>query len=116
MGGRTGVNDIVLIHVEDSPYSFARIEDIRDDWKKGWYHVTFLMLQVPLLVATWILRDAYIDGAEFTMDGQRIRLEKVVAPPSETPVPDPEPAPKDKNEPSGKTETGKVISFEKLKK
>ncbi len=114
MGERTGVQDLVLIYLEDKPYSFARIEDIRDDWKKGWYHVTLLLLQVPLLVVTWILRDAYIDGAEFTMDGKRIRLEKVVAPLTE--APEPEPSAKDTKEPSGKKDSGKIISFDKLKK
>ena len=114
MGERTGIQDLVLIYLEDKPYSFARIEDIRDDWKKGWYHVTLLLLQVPLLVVTWILRDAYIDGAEFTMDGKRIRLEKVVAPLNE--APEPEPSAKDTKEPSKKKDSGKIISFDKLKK
>ena len=114
MGERTGVQDIVLIYLEDKPYSFARIEDIRDDWKKGWYHVTLLLLQVPLLVVTWILRDAYIDGAEFTMDGKRIRFEKVVTPLPE--IPEPEPSANDTKEPSEKKDSGKIISFDKLKK
>jgi len=29
---------------------------------------------------TWILKDTYINGDEFTMGGKRIRLEKVLAP------------------------------------
>lgn len=113
---RTGVTDIVLIHVEDKPYSFARIEDIRDDWKKGWYHVTFLLLQVPLLVVTWILRDSYIDGAEFTMEGKRIRLQKVVAPETAPPSPGPEPSKPDPKETPQTNENGKIITFEKRKK
>lgn len=111
---RTGITDIVLIHIEDIPSSFARVEDIKDDWKKGWYHVTLLLLQIPLITVTWILRDTYIDGTEFTMDGKRIRLEKITAPETGT----------DKNElsesvekkASDKTEPGKVIAFDKLKK
>ncbi len=112
MGERTVVKDIVLIYLEDQPYSFARIEDIRDDWKKGWNHVTLLFLQVPLQQVTWILRDSYIDGTEFTMDGKRIRLEKVIAP--ETPQPPSEP--EQPKEPADKKSGGKIISFEKLKK
>ncbi len=73
-------NDIVLIHFEDQPLSFARIEQILPDNKPDWYHVTLLMLQVPLQVVTWILRDRYIAGDEFTMNGKRMRLEPVVSP------------------------------------
>ncbi len=75
-------NDIVLIHFEDQPLSFARIEAILPDDKPDWYHVKLLMLQVPLQVVTWILRDRYIMGDEFTMNGKRMRLERVVCPES----------------------------------
>ena len=73
-------NDIVLIYIEDEPLSFARIEDILADSKPDWYHVKLLLLQIPLQIVTWILRDVYIEGAEFTMNGKRMRLEIVVAP------------------------------------
>jgi hypothetical protein len=73
-------HDIVLIHFEDNPLSFARIEQILPDSKPDWYHVKLLMLQVPLQVVTWILRDRYIMGDEFTMNGKRIRLERIVCP------------------------------------
>ncbi|MFC1812016.1 hypothetical protein ACFL03_04945 [Thermodesulfobacteriota bacterium] len=73
-------NDVVLIHFDDNPLTFARIEKISPDIKKDWYHVKLLLLQVPPQAVTWILRDAYISGEEFTMDGKRMRLEKVVCP------------------------------------
>lgn len=73
-------NDVVLIHFEDQPLSFARIEQILPDNKPDWYHVKLLMLQVPLQVVTWILRDRYILGDEFTMNGKLMRLETVVCP------------------------------------
>ncbi|BBO84283.1 hypothetical protein DSCO28_48490 [Desulfosarcina ovata subsp. sediminis] len=73
-------NDVVLIHFEDQPLSFARIESILPDNKPDWYHVKLLMLQIPLQVVTWILRDRYIMGDEFTMNGKRMRLELVVCP------------------------------------
>ncbi len=73
-------NDIVLIHFEDHPLSFARIEEILPDNKTDWYHVKLLMLQVPLQVVTWILRDRYITGDEFTMNGKRMRLERILCP------------------------------------
>ncbi|MCU0559245.1 MAG: hypothetical protein MUD16_03540 [Desulfobacterales bacterium] len=105
-------NDIVLIHFEDKPLTFARIEAISPDHKPGWYHVKLLMLQVPLQTVTWILRDAYIDGGEFTMNGKRMRLERVQAP-EETPAPGQSPPPT----PAGRDAAGgKVISLADLKK
>ena len=73
-------NDVVLIYFEDKPLAFARIEDISPDIKAGWYHVKLLFLQVPLQAVTWILRDSYVEGAEFTMNGKKMRLERVVCP------------------------------------
>jgi len=77
----TTENDLVLIYMEDVPLSFARIERILADSKPDWYHVKLLMLQVPPHIVTWILRDIYINGSEFTMQGKRMRLEKVLVPP-----------------------------------
>ena len=102
-------NDVVLIYLENQPISFARIEDISPDVKKDWYHVKILMLQLPLQVATWILRDIYIDGQEFTMGGDRMRLEPVVCPKA----PDPS---EDKPKKLKKSNDGKVISLLDLKK
>ena len=110
-------NDLVLIYLEDEPLSFARIEDILADSKRDWYHVKLLLLQIPPQVVTWILKDVYIEGAEFTMQGKRMRLEKVVIPDEPQPR---EPAAKDEeeNEPKQKKDTGpaKVISLADLKK
>ncbi len=73
-------NDIVLVYFEDSPLTFARIESISSDMKRDWYHVKLLILQVPIHAVTWILKDIYIDGEEFTMNGKRMRMELVVCP------------------------------------
>jgi len=102
-------NDIVLIYLEDQPISFARIEEISPDVKKEWYHVKILVLQVPLQVVSWILRDIYIDGQEFTMDGKRVRLEPVVCPKE----PDFSNGKQKKPE---KPDAGKVISLADLKR
>jgi len=106
-------NDIVLIYFEDAPLVFARIEQILPDHKPGWYHVTLLMLQLPVQLVTWILRDAYINGDPFTMDGKKMRLEKVVTPES--------PATEDRDDADASKTLGgqppsKVISFTDLKK
>jgi hypothetical protein len=76
----TTMGDLVLIYFEDKPMSFARVEDILPDNKPGWFHIKLLMLQVPLQVVNWILRDVYIEGDEFTMNGNRMRMERVVSP------------------------------------
>jgi hypothetical protein len=111
----TTENDIVLIHFEDQPLSFARIEEILPDNKPDWYHVKLLMLQVPLQVVTWILRDRYIAGDEFTMNGKRMRLERVVCPESLPEADDP--AGKLPEKPAQPTD-GKatVISFKNKRK
>jgi len=110
-------NDLVLIYMEDMPLSYARIENILADSKPDWYHVRLLLLQVPLQIVTWILRDVYINGAEFTMQGKRMRLEKVLVPqdPSEL-----EPEQENKDAPAARKNKGtgqaKVISLSDLKK
>jgi len=109
-------NDIVLIYFEGQPLVFARIESILADSKPNWYHVELLMLQVPLTVVTWILKDIYINGEDFTMDGKKMRLERVVAPA-------PEVAPEEEGGPgpplrtrSQKSAGPKVISLADIKK
>lgn len=116
------INDVVLIYLEDTPVSFARVESILPDRKKDWYQIKLLMLQIPLQVVTWILRDVYINGDEFTMNGKKMRLEKVECPVEEMPVPEPEPreSESDRSE-SGEAEKteespGRIISFAELKK
>lgn len=74
------INDIVLIYLEDSPVSFARIESILPDAKKDWYHIKLLMLQIPLQVVTWILKEDYLNGDEFFMNGKQMKLKKVECP------------------------------------
>lgn len=72
--------DIVLIYSEGTPLTFAKIEEILPDIKPNWYHVKLLILQVPLQPVTWILRDLYLNGEEFTMDGRKVRLELIECP------------------------------------
>ena len=102
--------DIVLIYFEDKPVVFARIEEILPDSKRSWYHVRLLMLQVPVHTITWILRDSYIDGAEFTMNGKKIRMEVVICP--EEPPEEPDDPGKNEKIPETKApDTARVISF-----
>ena len=107
-------NEIVLIYFEDKPLVFARIEEILPDVKANWYHVKLLMLQVPLQLVTWILRDVYINGEQFTMDGKKMRLELVQNPEKDKPSQrDKTPAAK---APAKKSNPAKVISLADAKK
>ena len=76
-------NDLILVHIENRPAFFARVESISPDIKSGWWRVKLLMLQVPLAATTWFLDNEQIRGAEFTMGGIPIRIEKIVVPSTE---------------------------------
>ncbi len=124
------INDIVLIHLEDAPVSFARVESILPDHKKDWYQIKLLMLQIPLQVVTWILKDAYINGEDFFMNGKKMRLDVVECPgeelgaaqvetlPSRDNAPENEDKPDAEETPDQKPDQkpGKIISFDSLKK
>lgn len=73
-------NDIVLVYMEDSPLFFARVEEIWPDVKKDWFNIELLVLQIPVKVVVWTLKDIYINGTEFFMGGKRMKIE-VVTPP-----------------------------------
>lgn len=109
------IHDIVLIYFEDKPLVFARIENISPDVKPDWFQVSLLLLQLPLQSATWILRDVYINGEEFTMNGKKMRLEKVVAPVAPAESAGPGAGVKEVPE-TKKSGTAKVISLKDLKK
>jgi hypothetical protein len=110
-----GINDLVLVHIDNKPGFFARIEDITPDVKPGWWQVKLLVLASPLQIFTWTLDENQIEGEPYTMGGTPIRLEKVVSPvekkveatgvagPGEGPV-------------KGKREPGKVVSLSERKK
>ncbi|ACN14014.1 conserved hypothetical protein [Desulforapulum autotrophicum HRM2] len=108
-------NDVVLIYLEDDPVSFARVESIEPDVKKDWYHITLLMLQIPLQTVTWTLKDLYINGEDFFMGGKRMKIE-VVESPGEVAVEEAHDTDVEasKEDPSGeipKESRGKVISL-----
>jgi hypothetical protein len=108
------IHDLVLIYLEDKPISFARIERIDPDVKAGWFRVKLFILQVPLQSVTWILRDTYIDGVEFTMSGKRMRIERVVCPEDDTLSADESTQPPSEPPPSGAG--AKVIDMKSLLK
>jgi hypothetical protein len=74
------INDVVLVHVDNKPGFYARIEDITPDGKPGWWQVRLLVFTFPLQVFTWILDEFQLEYAPFTMGGTPIQLEAVVSP------------------------------------
>lgn len=76
--------DLVLVHIDHKPSFFARVEDINPDYKRGWWHVKLFVLSLPMRVVTWIIDDEQIRGADFTMGGTPVRLEKIQPPREET--------------------------------
>lgn len=72
--------EVLLTYFQDNPGFFVRVENIQPDRKKGWWRMTFLILAVPLQTLTWILDDDQMRGSDFTMGGQSLRIERVVAP------------------------------------
>jgi hypothetical protein len=71
------IGDVVLIYHNEQPAFFAQVQDISPDHKRDWYQVKLLVLQVPLTEVTWILREEYVNGEMFEMDGDNIRMEIV---------------------------------------
>jgi len=84
----TTLNDLVLVHIDNKPGFYARIEAITPDLKPGWWQVKLLVLTQPLQVFSWILDESQINGAPFSMGGTPVMLEKLVSPvaPSERPA------------------------------
>jgi len=115
----TREGDLVLVYVDNQPAFFARIEAILADVKPHWFQVRMLVLQLPLVVITWILREPYINGEEFTMGGRPMRMEKVVAPEAvdleQEPLPTETQALSESGSeqvrPGGRQEEGKVVSL-----
>lgn len=73
----TDPGDLVLILSAGEAAGFARVEAIRPHELDGWFHCDLLLLAVPPRPITWILEREQIDGTEFTMSGQPIRLERL---------------------------------------
>lgn len=65
------IHDLVLIHVDNKPGFYARVEEILPDVKPGWWQVKLLVLTFPMQVFTWILDDLQIEGTDFTMGARR---------------------------------------------
>jgi hypothetical protein len=108
-------NDLVLVHIDNKPGFYARIEEISPDVKPGWWQVRLLVLAFPLQVFTWTLDESQINGEPYTMGGTPVRLEKVVSPVVMVEKPGDD-APVRETGEKGKREGAKVVSLRDRKK
>ena len=69
------IGDVVNVYYREKPAFFARIDSITPDIKKHWFMVELLILTIPLRKVTWTLREEYINGMPFTMEGEEVRIE-----------------------------------------
>ncbi len=79
------INDLVLVHLDNKPAFYARINDINPDVKRGWYQVELLVLSQPSQTLVWILEESHLQGQEFTMGGRPVKL--ILVPPKTPPQP-----------------------------
>jgi len=75
--------EVVLVHSEDEPAFFARIEKVAPDKKKGWWQLTLLILTIPLQKITWILDEDQMRGQTFTMNKIPMHISRVESPDQE---------------------------------
>ena len=104
------IGDVVLVYHRDRASFFARIDSIEPDIKKGWYKVQLLILTLPIRAVTWILREEYLNGIPFTMEGNPVRIEGVKPLPVDPYSDDTGEEPSDKSSPRGGR---KVIPFKR---
>lgn len=68
------IGDVVIIHIDNKPSVYARIEAIEADIKPKWYQVKLLFLSFPPQEISWILQREYLDGSPFTMKDIPIQI------------------------------------------
>jgi hypothetical protein len=103
--------DVCMMYVNQFPDCFVRINHMWPDEKKGWWKVNFNRLQIPLVMATWILDENQIRGGEFTMNNVPIRLQLMPIPVIAEEPPKEEPPAKPNHLKAVKTGSSKVMSL-----
>jgi hypothetical protein len=102
------IGDVVAIYFDGKPSVYARIEAVTADIKPHWFQVRLLFLSFPPQETTWILRDEYLDGTDFTMKDIPIKIIPLGRPGKED-----LPA---RDAPARKPGPGDVLSLDKFRK
>lgn len=102
------IGDVVAIYFDNKPSAYARIEAIAPDIKPHWYQVQLLFLSFPPQETTWILREEYLEGSDFTMKDIPIRIVPLSRPGVEEPP--------SRENPAKKPGPGDVLSLDKFRK
>ncbi len=68
------IGDLLVVHIDDKPSVYARLDLIEPDVKKDWWRVHLLLLTFPPQKVVWTLREEYINGTPFTMQGTPMQL------------------------------------------
>ncbi len=100
--------DVVAIYVDNTPSVYARIETVASDIKPHWFQVRLLFLSFPPQEATWILREEYLKGSEFTMRDIPMKIVPLAKPETDD-------APVLRKQ-QDRSDAGSVVSFEKFRK
>lgn len=102
------IGDVVAIYFDSKPSVYARIEMITPDIKPHWFQIRLLFLSFPPQETTWILREEYLEGSDFTMKDIPIRIVPLGSPGTEEPPP--------RDLPAKKPGAGGVLSMDKFRK
>ena len=105
--------DVILVHVDERPTFYARVEEILLDRKPGWRQIRFQALTLPPQELTWTLEPSQIDGDTFTMGGTPVRIERLSDP---EPTVDPNSGEPFNDPGTAAEDTGEVIAFPPRKK
>jgi len=106
-----GPNDVVLVHIDNKPGFFARVEDINPDIKRGWWQVKLLILAVPLQTVTWIIDNDQVRGADFTMQGRPIRIERIEPVQESSAIEEAPPAAESQEQKETRPKQARILSF-----
>ena len=101
----TNIGDIVLVGTPDGIF-YASVREIKQDFKKKWFNIRFIMLVMPPVELTWTLRQPQMCGEIFTINNDDHFMIAVDLESESEPT---ENHPRDcKNQPDP---TGKVVQF-----
>ena len=70
------VGDIILI-IKPTIYFYGLVKEIKQDFKKGWWVISFTSITVPPQDFMWQLKEEYMIGEVFTMGGVPTFLKSV---------------------------------------